>query len=407
MGACVSKNPTGSKENTGSGKNEAALKTVSERIPLDKTPEGKKKRIDLFKQFDTDGDGKLSHDDLHRGCRDVLKLGEVTNRLPDITKRAYNRACGLATRVKGVGCDESVEFNEFRYFLSLVRDYFDLTVMFDGIDTSGNMLVEYAEFLQAVPKLNKWGAKIEDPDAAFKSIDGNGSGVVTFDEFAIWASSNRLELSGDKGESPDNNDSNACRDGASTTHEKMEALKTVSERIPLDKTPEGKKKRIDLFKQFDTDGDGKLSHDDLHRGCRDVLKLGEVTNRLPDITKRAYNRACGLATRVKGVGCDESVEFNEFRYFLSLVRDYFDLTVMFDGIDTSGNMLVEYAEFLQAVPKLNEWGAKIEDPDAAFKSIDGNGSGVVTFDEFAIWASSNRLDLRSPDASRSDIIQPA
>nr|ABG11759.1 chimeric antigen P2bN-C29C [synthetic construct] len=49
-------------------------------------------------------------------------------------------------------------------------------------------------------KLEAWGAKVEDPAALFKELDKNGTGSVTFDEFAAWASAVKLDADGD----PDN-----------------------------------------------------------------------------------------------------------------------------------------------------------------------------------------------------------
>ncbi|ORC89919.1 flagellar calcium-binding protein, partial [Trypanosoma theileri] len=163
MGFCGSKSSTSSKEGKSSQDRKVAWERIRQVIPREKTPEAKQRRIDLFKKFDKNNSGKLSYDEVYEGCLNVLKLDEFTTRLRDITKRAFNRAKDMGNKVANKGSEDFVEFMEFRLFLCYVYDYFDLMVMFDKIDTSGNMLIDEKEFKKAVPKLEKWGAKIDDP----------------------------------------------------------------------------------------------------------------------------------------------------------------------------------------------------------------------------------------------------
>ncbi|KAF8288741.1 flagellar calcium-binding 24 kDa protein [Trypanosoma cruzi] len=64
-------------------------------------------------------------------------------------------------------------------------------------------------------------------------------------------------------------------------------------------------------------------------------------------------------------------------------------------------MLVDEEEFKRAVPKLEAWGAKVEDPAGLFKELDKNGTGSVTFDEFAAWASAVKLGRRRRPGQRA------
>jgi len=70
---------------------------------------------------------------------------------------------------------------------------------------------------------------------------------------------------------------------------------------------------------------------------------------------------------------------------------------MFQELDTSGDRRIGIEEFKKAVPTLARWGVKIEDAEASFKEIDGNGGGQVLFDEFVIWAASKNLDHDEDD----------
>ncbi|KEG08379.1 flagellar calcium-binding protein [Trypanosoma grayi] len=200
MGACGSKQDTTNKDGKTAEDRKVAWERIRQAIPREKTPEAKQRRIDLFKKFDKNGTGKLSYDEVYDGCLQLLKLDEFTTRLHDITKRAFNKAKDMGNKAENTGSEDFVEFLEFRLMLCYVYDYFELTVMFDEIDKSGNMLIDEKEFEEAVPKLEQWGAKITDSKAVFKELDKNGSGAVTFDEFAAWASALKLDVDGD----PDN-----------------------------------------------------------------------------------------------------------------------------------------------------------------------------------------------------------
>ncbi|RNF02712.1 flagellar calcium-binding protein, partial [Trypanosoma conorhini] len=166
MGACGSKSSAGNKDGKSakaSGKGNKDGKSATDRkvawerirqtIPREKTAEAKQRRIDLFKKFDKNDTGKLSYDEVYNGCIEVLKLDEFTSRVRDITKRAFNKAKDLGSKLENKGSEDFVEFLEFRLMLCYLYDYFELTVMFDEIDTSGNMLIDEKEFEKAVPKL--------------------------------------------------------------------------------------------------------------------------------------------------------------------------------------------------------------------------------------------------------------
>ncbi|GET87449.1 flagellar calcium-binding protein, putative [Leishmania tarentolae] len=100
------------------------------------------------------------------------------------------------------------------------------------------------------------------------------------------------------------------------------------------------------------------------------------------------------STAGDGQGSSEFVELLEFRLILCYIYHYFQLTLMFDELDTSGNMLVDAKEFKGAVSKMSEWGFVIEDPGTVFKEIDVDSSGQVSFDEFAAWATYQQLDTK-------------
>ena len=117
----------------------------------------------------------------------------------------YINFCQMAGRERCISplqsnlSDDFVEFKEFRLFLMYLRQYFELYVMFDIIDSeeSRDHRISLEEFRKGVPQLNKWGAKIGDPEATFKEIDVDGGGMILFDEFAAWAMKRGLDLEDD------------------------------------------------------------------------------------------------------------------------------------------------------------------------------------------------------------------
>jgi Ca2+-binding EF-hand superfamily protein len=172
----------------------------------------------------------------------------------------------------------------------------------------------------------------------------------------------------------------------------------IRAKMPMEKTPEQNAKRAELFKAFDPNGNGYLSLAEVDKGCRDVLGLYEVFDAKP-VIMRAFQAAKGVNDKrnKKGAHGPDYVERCEFRLLLVYLRQYFEIWQMFDVVDTSDDRRVSFSEFKEALPKIQSWGVKINDPETEFKKIDTNGGGMVLFDEFAHWALSKKLDLEEDD----------
>lgn len=172
----------------------------------------------------------------------------------------------------------------------------------------------------------------------------------------------------------------------------------VKAKLPVDLTPESKAKRLELFKQFDPNGNGYLSLAEVDKGIRDILNIEELFNLKP-VIMRAFQAAKG-ANNAKNKASSHGpdyIEKCEFRLLFVYLGKYFELWELFDEVDTDDDRRVDHAEFLKAVPIINSWGAHITDADATFKEIDRNGGGIILFDEFAHWALSRHLDELHPD----------
>ena len=81
--------------------------------------------------------------------------------------------------------------------LLYLRQYLELWVMFDAIDTSKDRRIDEEEFAAAAGLVEKWGLKVPDSGALFKEIDTDGGGMILFDEFAHWAIKKKLDLPDD------------------------------------------------------------------------------------------------------------------------------------------------------------------------------------------------------------------
>lgn len=173
----------------------------------------------------------------------------------------------------------------------------------------------------------------------------------------------------------------------------------IRAKLPTEKTDEQRAKRLELFKQFDPNGNGYLSLAEVDKGCRDVLGLYEIFS-AKKVIMRAFQAAKsandGKAKSKEDLGPDY-VEAVEFRLLLVYLRQYFEVWQMFDSVDTGDDNRIDLEEFKVAVPKIESWGVKIEDPDTIFAEIDENGGGQLLFNEFADWAIKKGLDLEDDD----------
>jgi Ca2+-binding EF-hand superfamily protein len=172
----------------------------------------------------------------------------------------------------------------------------------------------------------------------------------------------------------------------------------IREKMPMELTDDAKKRRMQIFKQFDPNNNGYLSLAEVDKGCKDALGLYDIFDAKP-VIMRAFQAAKG-ANNAKSKAASHGpdyIEKSEFRLLMVYLRQYFEVWQMFDEVDSSDDRRVSYEEFLAALPKIAEWGVKVENPEAEFKRIDKNGGGVVLFDEFADWALKKHLDLQDDD----------
>ena len=166
-----------------------------EKLPVKKTSEERAKRRTLWKAMDMNGNGYLSLAEFDRGVIDVLNLPDIFKQ-----KKIILRAFTLAkNKVKGKTkkSDDFVEWLEFRYILIYLRQYLEYYSMFCRLDTSDDFKINLDEFKKGIPLMEKWGVKIDNPEAEFHKIDKNKGGSIMFDEFAEYAIKKNLDLEDD------------------------------------------------------------------------------------------------------------------------------------------------------------------------------------------------------------------
>ena len=173
---------------------------MMKKLPVAKTTEERKKRLELWNKINEYGNGYLSFKRLNAQLTTYLDLPTVVRNKAPI-KLAFDAACDKYSK-NGVNKDDNLlEWMEFRIFLVYLRQYFEYWVMFQKLDTSGDHKISLDEFKKAIPIMKNWGVEIKEEDAEreFNNIDSNGEGSITFTEFCTYAIKKSLDLEDDNG----------------------------------------------------------------------------------------------------------------------------------------------------------------------------------------------------------------
>ena len=172
----------------------------------------------------------------------------------------------------------------------------------------------------------------------------------------------------------------------------------MMKKLPVQKTSDDRKKRLELWKKINEFGNGYVSFKRLNSQLTTYLDLPTVVRNKAPI-KLAFAAACDKYSRNGASKDDNLLEWMEFRIFLVYLRQYFEYWVMFQKVDTSGDYKISLEEFKKALPIMKNWGVEIKDKDAEkeFKNIDANEEGSITFVEFCTYAIQKSLDLEEDD----------
>lgn len=169
---------------------------IAQKMPTSKTdPVQIKRRAELWKYFDNNGNGYASLAETQKGIRDGLQLDDLFEAKPAII-RAFNFAKDAIPGKAKYGADY-LEKKEFRIFLVALRQRFEYFQAFKRIDSGGDGRIDLMEFMGARKIIEKWVGKMADPEKEFNTIDTNGGGQILFDEFCDWSCKKNLDLDDD------------------------------------------------------------------------------------------------------------------------------------------------------------------------------------------------------------------
>lgn len=174
----------------------------------------------------------------------------------------------------------------------------------------------------------------------------------------------------------------------------------LHDKLPWHKTPEQLQKRIKIWKSIDVNGNGILSLAEIDKAMRDVVQL-PIMFALKPVLMRAFQAAKTKVKSAKSYG-DDYVSKAEFRWLLKFLRQYYELWVAFDRIDTDDDRRVSHSEFIVAMPILQKWGIDISHPEKMWREADRDGGGQILFIEFCDWAIKKNLDLDDDDDDDND-----
>jgi Ca2+-binding EF-hand superfamily protein len=160
-----------------------------------------------------------------------------------------------------------------------------------------------------------------------------------------------------------------------------------------------RKERRNLFDALDVDGNGYIGLAEIESGLQAQYGIYDMFD-AKAVVARSYASAkryvpSDVRSRPGRQHNFEKIGRREFRIFLQYLHGFVELWVLFEACDTSMDMSINLLEFTQAIPKLGEWGIKIEKGGEAkvFAEVDQDHSGAVSFSEFCAWAIGFKLDV--------------
>ncbi|GAB5370251.1 hypothetical protein AAMO2058_001476300 [Amorphochlora amoebiformis] len=220
-------------------------------LPTDRSESSVKKRKEIFRRCDPNGNGYLSVAEVEKGLMEVLGFEtEVKRVIWQSVQRAHRGARAAIpekkdkdNKSKSPG-DDYVEIGEFRIFCEFLRYDLKILQMFLDMDTSNDHRVEYKEFADAMPDFcEEHGLPLpEDLKATFDDIDADKGGMILYDEFADWMLKHKVANPSTKVQSiakQANNQTRIKAGKASMRVSEPKKSKITHKRIPS-KTPEKK-----------------------------------------------------------------------------------------------------------------------------------------------------------------------
>ncbi|CAF1433269.1 unnamed protein product [Rotaria sordida] len=135
----------------------------------------------LFKQFDN-GNGRLSLAEIDRA---------IINFYPQFgtNKKAILRAYKAAdTSDNGF-----VELKEFEKIVQLLKQYDEISKIFEELDTNDDHRIGFNEFKKGFQLLGEDDSDENSLKQEFDAIDSNDGGYILFDEFCMYMANKKVQ----------------------------------------------------------------------------------------------------------------------------------------------------------------------------------------------------------------------
>ncbi|CAF2757325.1 unnamed protein product [Rotaria sp. Silwood2] len=135
----------------------------------------------LFKQFDN-GNGHLSLAEIDRA---IIQFYPQFGTNKKAIMRAYK-----AADTSGNGF---VELKEFEKIVHLLKQYNEISKIFEELDTNDDHRISFNEFKQGFQLLGEDDSDEDSLQEEFDAIDSNDGGYILFDEFCMHMAKKKLQ----------------------------------------------------------------------------------------------------------------------------------------------------------------------------------------------------------------------
>lgn len=315
---------------------------------------------ELFDAIDDSGDGIVCLTDFY----DEMKQKHPCLANKDLILKAYTYAVG----VKFGSIEAFVDFKEMKHMLAVMATWGRCQFLFRAMDSDSGSDISLMEFKKHSYSL--MGIGDEEAQRVFDSIDDNGNGSISFDEFAMWL----CEQRGIHAKKRDKKTNASIMD-------KAHRLRKKEYQQLLDKVREMNTEELnELYNKAKRNGTVTL-HDMwiyLHKHHHCLSHKAAFS--------AALKKTIGQRDRV--IGFNNKVARADLKYFLhNLVIAtrinflYEELDFGNDDDDVDG---IQLEEFVAAAPRVLDVSAK--ESRRIFNEIDRNGGGTVNTHEFSRWA---------------------
>ena len=300
--------------------------------------------------------------------------------------------------------------------------------LFKDWDKDGNGKVSKEEFRKAMGLLG-FSVPAEDIDALFDSWDPDGSGVLSMGELGEQLSEHKAQLEAQR-------KARALKKRTQTEEKVLlrgfdvdeDSDKSVAEQL-RDALSKSSARVVDLFKEWDTDGNGKVSREEFHKAmgllgfsvpAEDIdalfdswdpdgsglLSIGELKQELKDhkAAARISEYKANEAKRnmlLRGFDVDEDSDKSVAEQLRdALSKSSARVVDLFKEWDTDGNGKISREEFRKAMGLLG-FSVPAEDIDVLFDSWDPDGSGLLSMGELDKQLSEHKAQLEAQRKARA------